>query len=189
MILELILSSLIVFVIILLTMTSYSESFTIMNTEDQKNALKYANNKLCKEQGALFLDNGNDGYECVHTEESCLKGSVYPTREGMAPSYYEWRKNGTADANNLGVSAKNDRGVAGGVCIMGNEMYRSFCESNKLKYNPVDGTCKTTKQYCKDRLLYFKDGDCYQDPVSWTLTQGLGDTLGRPLTGWVAAII
>jgi|GWRWMinimDraft_5_1066013.scaffolds.fasta_scaffold06545_1 hypothetical protein len=112
------------------------------------------------------LSSGTDEfrYDCLHTRETCLKNSIYPTYAEDPPSYYEWRS-----------EPGNDR------CVIGNEGFRDFCEKEGLTYEPETGNCKTNKQYCFNKGLPFCNGDCYVPPGQWLSEQIFGTTLGRTL--------
>lgn len=151
-------------------------------------------------------------FDCKYTKETCLKDSVYPTAENKIPKYYEWRDSNSNDAkkvveNTLNTSSKNisvndmsqqtlskQAGLSSlsqteqnildkdGICIIGNDVFRKFCEDNDLTYNPKDGSCVTNEKYCLKRVLPFCNGDCYKPPISWVSESVLGTTLGRSLS-------
>jgi hypothetical protein len=165
----------------------YTGTLRVATDLDFKRAYKFALQQTCIENGNTWVQGGDEfNYDCKYNKESCLKNSVYPTLVGDNPSYYEWRKNGSTDAINANLNSLQDNTINindnGGICIIGNETYRDFCEKNKLTYNPEDGSCVTNKDYCLTKVLPFCNGDCYVPPNTW-LTQNLfGTTLGRALT-------
>jgi hypothetical protein len=178
------------------------EGYSVETDLDYKRATKEALEKFCKKRGYVWVQGGREfDFDCKHTKETCLRDSVYPTNGNGI--YYEWRDYGSEDAKNAGYlgvrddsdySKKlsaiyelssdtkdadmiNNREV-GGVCIMGNEEFRKFCEKENLRYDPTNGQCYTTKEYCKSKMLNFCNGDCFEDPISQGWKGVLGDTLG-----------
>ena len=172
---------------------------------DRKRALKYALKKTCEKRGYRWIEGGDEfTYDCKHTKETCKRDSVYPTKKDEIPQYYEWRDVNSKDAKDvasktvnlidnkpqstsktLGQSSLSESEYdinnedAGGICIIGNERFRSFCEDNDLTYNPDDGSCVTNRKYCNNRCLPFCNGDCYLPPDTWTFEQVFGTTLSR----------
>lgn len=150
-------------------------------------------------------------FDCKYTKDTCLKDSIYPTQENKLPKYYEWRDSTSEDAKKVVENTLNSpsRNVSAsdtsqdtlskkiglsslsqteqdildkdGLCILGNETFRQFCEDNGLTYNPKDGSCVTNESYCLKRVLPFCNGDCYKPPVSFLTESVLGTTLGRSL--------
>jgi hypothetical protein len=150
-------------------------------------------------------------FDCKFTKKSCINESVYPTPENKPAKYYEWRDSKSEDAqkvveNTLNSKSKNidvydvsqetlskKAGLSSasqkksdildkeGLCIIGNEYFRKFCEDNNLTYNKDTGACVTNEPYCLKRVLPFCDGDCYKPPGSWLAESVLGTTLGRSL--------
>jgi hypothetical protein len=165
----------------------YTGTLRVAGDIDYKRATKFALQKMCTDRGLTWVQGGDEfSYDCKYNKDSCLKASKYPTLVGDNPSYYEWRDSSSTDFINANVNALQDNtintGDNGGICIIGNEMYRNFCETNNLTYNPQDGSCVTNKNYCLTKVLPFCNGDCYVPPNTW-LTQNLfGTTLGRALT-------
>lgn len=78
------------------------------------------------------------------------------------------------------------RSDTGGVCILGNEVFRDFCEENDLEYNKDTGECKTTRKYCASKTLPYCKEDCFQSPVDWLLTTIIGESTGRALAHFVS---
>jgi hypothetical protein len=175
----------------------------VANEQDKKRALKFALQRMCETKGYKWVQFEDEfTYDCLHTQETCEKESVYPTMVGGTPKYYEWRSNNTKDAkearekmvNNVTLSQNLDesslsqasKGIVNtevkGMCITGNEMFRKTCEENDLTYNKNDGTCVTNRKYCFNRCLPYCKGDCYQPPASWLTETVLGATLGRGLS-------
>lgn len=103
-------------------------------------------------------------YDCLHTRETCLRDSVYPTLEDKPPKYYEWR-----------AEPGNDR------CIIGNEAFRDMCEKEGLTYDPETGKCRTNRPYCMSKGLPFCNGDCFVPPMQWLWEQIVGTTLARTM--------
>lgn len=199
-----------IFLIYLIKKKSKIEKFEankIATETDKKRALKYALQELCKARGYTWFQGANEfTFDCKHTKSTCLRDSVYPTKEGTAPRYYEWREYGSDDAKKAGYYGINnnsdmtkmlsaqvglssntiremdiDNKELGGVCILGNEMFRKFCEDNDLRYDTTNGTCNTTQKYCLSRTVPFCNGDCFDDPGTFVLKTVFGDTLGRSI--------
>jgi hypothetical protein len=154
---------------------------------------------------------GEFEFDCKFTKESCVKKSIYPTPKGEPPKYYEWRDSKSEDAkkvveNTLNSKSKNIKvtdksqetlskkiGLSSasqkssdildeeGLCIVGNEYFRKFCEDNNLTYNKDTGQCVTNETYCLKRVLPFCGGDCFKPPGSWVSEAIFGTTLGRSL--------
>lgn len=187
------------------TKETYTGNLRVENDKDKKLALKYALKKVCEKRGYKWIEGGDEfTYDCKHTEETCKRDSVYPTKEGAIPQYFEWRASNSSDAKDVGSKTVNimdgrpqslsksvgqsslsesendiNNEDAGGLCILGNERFRSFCEENGLTYNPDDGSCVTNRKYCNNRCLPFCNGDCYLPPDSWAYEQIFGATLSR----------
>lgn len=180
----------------------------IATESDSKRAMKYALEKRCKNKGYFWFQGADEFvFDCKHTKTSCSKDSVYPTKEGVIPSYLEWREFGSEDANlagylgaqktndmtsilsaqpSIGISSnittKFDNKELGGVCIIGNEEFRKFCENEGLRYDITNGQCYTTQPYCAKRGMPFCNGDCFDDPSLMINKAILGDTLGTILS-------
>lgn len=172
-----------------------------METElDKKRAVKYAMKKMCEKQGYQWIQGGDEFvYDCKHTRDTCLRESVFPTKKDADPKYYEWRPTSSPDAKELGIEAEKygmgstisgatnlskeevNAVEAGGVCIIGNEPFRQFCEDEFLQYDPSNGKCVTTAEYCNPRMLAFCNGDCLETPSSKVLSSVFGTTIGRSL--------
>jgi hypothetical protein len=177
----------------------------VANELDHKRATKYAIKKMCESKGYSWVELGDEfTYDCKHTEETCKKMSVYPTKENDSPAYYEWRDKDSKDAK---ISAENDINSIGnqqqslskqmgqssvsqsqeeitrnGICIIGNEYFRETCEKEGLDYDITDGSCKVNRKYCYSKCLAYCNGDCFQPPDSQTYEFLLGATAGRALT-------
>jgi hypothetical protein len=186
---------------------NYVGNLHVATPIDIKRAYKYALKKMCDAGGYTWVEQADEfTYDCKHTQDTCERDSVYPTLTDTTPKYYEWRKPETKDAqiaasragqlidtstrtlsqiaghSSLRESSSNiNNKDTGGVCIMGNEMYRKFCEDNGLTYNKQTGKCVTNKQYCNNRCLPFCNGDCFRPPKSWLVEQVIGTTVGRTL--------
>lgn len=175
-------------------------SVRIGTKTDYLKAQKYALQKLCEEKKYTWKQFDNEFmYDCKHTKETCLAESVYPTpkTDKAVPKYYEWRDVNSSDykeAVRLESSSKilsasagvtEDRtsqmGGGDGMCIMGSEGFREFCENENLRYDNTDGNCYTTKQYCQPKLLAFCDNDCFEPPSGMILSKVFGTTVGRGL--------
>jgi hypothetical protein len=164
------------------------ESYTAQNIatdRDHNLAIKEAFRKRCINKGYIWKESGDiknptgqnqpgvlsSGgideftYDCLHSRETCLRDSVYPTYEDQAPQYYEWR-----------AEPGNDR------CIIGNEGFREFCEKEGLTYDPETGKCKTNGKYCMNKGLPFCNGDCFIPPLQWINEQIFGVTLARTIS-------
>jgi hypothetical protein len=83
--------------------------------------------------------------------------------------------------NNFQSSTINSE-QGGGLCIIGNETFRDFCEGELLRYDTSDGKCYTTKEYCNPRLLAFCNGDCFETPSSKVVSSVFGTNIGRLAT-------
>jgi hypothetical protein len=94
---------------------NYVGNLRVANEIDHKRAVKYAIKKLCEKNYYIWREGrGEFDYECTHTKESCEKDSIYPTPKYGNPKYYEWRD------------------TDGGKCILGNESFRTFCETGEI---------------------------------------------------------
>lgn len=189
-------------------------NLTVATEIDHKRAVKYALERSCLDNGYKWIQYGDEfAYDCKHVKETCERDSIYPTAENSNPRYYEWRSPDTEDAKIVAartISSKNLQSenellskqyghsdyraseseiAKDGVCIIGNEMYREFCESNDLIYDKTNGKCKTSEKYCRTKCLAFCHGDCYQSPTDKGLNYVLGNTLARSMScGAFAAV-
>lgn len=169
---------------------------------DDKRAQKYALKKMCEDKGYFWQDFGDEfTYECRHTKKTCLGESVYPTpkAEGTPPRYYEWRDKNHPDVKTIlefdkqtQSSSRNE--IAGetereGMCIMGLEEYRKWCEDENLRYDPENGQCYTTKPYCQKKLMGFCNNDCFEPPGGMILSKVFGNTLGKSLSMGIGAAL
>jgi hypothetical protein len=182
---------------------TYTGTLRIANELDKKRAFKFALKSICQSKGYHWLEYGDEfSYDCKHSKQTCESESVFPTKIGTSPKYYEWRDSNSKDAKEIsnrlslvkdyqpqtlaqqaGQSSFSEESVnnpeTGGICIIGNEMFRSMCEDEKLTYNKNDGTCVTNKPYCMSKCLPYCEKDCYVDPLQWTWEAIVGTTLGR----------
>lgn len=208
--------SLVIFIIILIKKSKIIENFSglrVIQEIDRKRATKFAIKKLCEKGGYKWFQGPDEFvYDCKHTKQTCQGESVFPTpqTENAVPKYYEWRDknspvykeysklNQELDVSNaisasLGESSKYTNVLdEDGICIIGNEPFRQFCEDETLRYDINDGKCYTTKPYCNQKLLAFCDNDCFEPPFSNVLSKVFGNTLGRTLgaaTGVDVAVI
>jgi hypothetical protein len=185
----------------------YVGNLRVADDLDNKRAVKQALKKICNEKGYTWreLPGGEFVYDCKHTKETCLNESVYPTPDDVVPRYYEWRDKDSEDAKEaaqlesttpllsaqMGASSDYRRGedvrATEGVCVMGNEGFRKFCENEKLRYDSSTGKCFTTLEYCRPKLLAFCNGDCFEPPSGMILSKIFGTTLGRSLgqASWI----
>lgn len=178
----------------------------VANELDHKRATKYALKKMCESKGYSWVELGDEfTYDCKHTEETCKKMSVYPTKLDESPAYYEWRDKDSKDAkasaenainltDNSGqstlskqvgqssVSQSQEDITRDGICIIGNEYFRELCEKEGLDYDITDGSCKVNRKYCYSKCLSYCNGDCFQSPDSVIYETVLGSTAGRALT-------
>ena len=178
---------------------------SLANEIDKKRAHKYALKKMCEGNGYFWQEFGDEfTYECRHTKKTCLGESVYPTpkAEGTPPRYYEWRDKSHPDVKKIlefdkQTQSESQNEIGGetereGMCIMGLEAYRKWCEDEKLRYDPENGQCYTTKPYCQKKLLGFCNNDCFEPPSGMMLSKLFGNTIGKAigmLTPWDAAIV
>lgn len=171
---------------------------------DHKRAVKYAMQKMCEKGGYAWIQGADEfTYDCKHTQQTCMRESVYPTQKDAVPQYYEWRDRNSPEAKEAGLSGEEygtgrtisgsfaDQDIinseqVGGVCIIGNEPFRDFCEGELLRYDTSDGKCYTTKEYCNPRLLAFCNGDCFETPTTKIVSSVFGTNIGR-LLGSVTA--
>ena len=175
---------------------TYVGNLRVANEIDDKRATKYAMRKFCEMGGYKCVQGPEEfTYDCQHTKATCEGESIYPTPKlsDAVPQYYEWRDNTTKEYKDYAnqdkiyqISQTLSGGTSSepltnpdGICIIGNESFRSFCEKEHLKYNTSNGNCLTTKKYCNDRLLAYCNGDCYETPTGVTLRQVVGVTLSR----------
>lgn len=164
---------------------------------DHKRAVKYAMQKMCEKGGYAWIQGGDEfTYDCKHKKETCLRESVYPTQKDAVPQYYEWRDSNSSEAKEAGLSGEEygtgrtisgsfadqdtiNSEKVGGICIIGNEPFRDFCEGELLRYDTSDGKCYTTKEYCGPRLLAFCNGDCFETPGTKVISSVFGTNIGR----------
>lgn len=157
----------IIIIILYFIFFTQGEHFTqqVATERDIKLAQKNVLQKICIDKGYNWKEGGDEfSYDCLHTKQTCLRDSIYPTYADKAPTYYEWRS-----------EPNNDR------CIIGNEAFREFCEKEGLTYSPDSGKCKTNKKYCSSKGLPYCNGDCYIPPLQWVSEQVFGTTLGRTI--------
>lgn len=180
-------------------------SLRVANELDKKRALKFALKKMCESKGYSWVEQSDEfTYDCKHTKESCQRSSVYPTKVGDIPKYYEWRDADSKDArasaeNAISSLLRNDNKpqtlsqqagqstlsesefdiTRDGICIIGNEYFRNMCESNALSYDIRDGSCKTNRTYCANKCLPFCNGDCFETVSSKVNESIFGTTVGR----------
>lgn len=183
----------------------YVGNLKVATDLDKRRAVKYALEKMCKDNGYRWVEGGDEfTYDCKHTKETCLQESVYPTPDSddAVPQYYEWRDASDPEAKETGegtvqygtgrqlsasVGQSSDYSLAedvtkgGGVCIIGLEDFRKFCEKEDLRYDPRTGKCYATEPYCLSKQLAFCDGDCFEPPVAKVASFILGDTVGRSI--------
>jgi hypothetical protein len=164
----------------------YVGNLRVANEIDKKRAIKFAAKTLCEKKGYKWSQGGDEFiYDCKHTKDTCRNESVYPTPESGYPRYYEWRDQSDPEFNETltGIISQNSTTKRDdeGVCILGNETFRNFCEKEELRYDANNGKCYTTKQYCNDKQLAFCDGDCFETPTSKIAGAVFGTTIGRAL--------
>lgn len=197
---------LIVFLILVMFVILYKKSskqenlnLRVATEVDRLRAQKYALQKMCEKNGHTWKQYDDEFmYDCKYNKSTCLGESVYPTPdvEGAVPKYYEWRDSQSADykeavrlgstgallSATMGVSDDIKSQMGGdGMCIIGSEAFRKWCEDEKLRYDPNDGNCYTTKEYCLPKLLAFCNGDCFEPPGGMILSKVFGTTIGRAL--------
>ena len=194
---------LLIVVIVLFIYTNYSKredlTLRVATETDRLRAQKYALKKMCEKNGYVWKQFDNEFmYDCKYTRDTCKGESVYPTpdTEGAVPRYYEWRDNKSPDYKEAvrlestgpllsAIMGKSDdvksQMADDGMCIMGSESFRKWCEDEKLRYDPTSGNCYTTKEYCIPKLLAFCDGDCFEPPGGMILSKVFGTTIGRAL--------
>lgn len=181
----------------------YVGSLRVGTELDNKKAVKYALEMMCKKRGYTWVQGGDEFvYDCKHTKETCERESIYPTSEdpNTIPKYYEWRKNGEEEFYETGeglveygtgrllsatmgdssaYSRKEDVLKNEGVCIIGNESFRKFCEEEELRYDKDNGKCYVSEPYCNKRALAFCNGDCFEPPFTMITSKVFGTTIGR----------
>lgn len=162
----------------------YTGNLRVATEMDRKRAMKYALRTLCEKGGYAWYESPEDQfiYDCKHTKETCNRDSIYPTKEGKSPKYYEWRDVQTADGQVLTNRVPKTIQDQDGFCILGNEEFRKTCEGEYLRYNKNDGTCVTTRPYCNSKLLAYCKNDCFESPDTMILSRLFGNTLSRPIT-------
>lgn len=184
---------------------NYVGNLRVATEIDHKRALKQGLEMMCKNRGYTWVQGGDEFvYDCKHTKQTCEKESIYPTPDipDVIPKYYEWREKGNEEFYETGeglvefgtgrllsatlgessdYSRKEDVTQSEGVCIIGNEYFRKFCEKEELRYDKTNGECYTTQPYCNKRLLAFCDGDCFETPTSKVISTVFGTTVGRTL--------
>lgn len=193
----------IIIITIILIGINYKKKEHLLNvaTEtDELRAQKYALQKMCEENGYTWKQYENEfAYDCKHTKKTCLNDSVYPTPNtpNAIPKYYEWRDSQSPDykevirlesssgilSSKVGASDDIQKGIGSddGMCIIGLEDYRKWCEDEKFRYDSTNGQCYTTKPYCQKKLLGFCNNDCFEPPVGMVLSKVFGNTIGRSL--------
>jgi hypothetical protein len=209
---------LVIIVFLFFRYISPKEHFTnkrVATDLDKKRAVKYALQRTCINNGYTWTQYGNEfAYDCKHTKITCERDSVYPTTKENLGQYFEWREPNTDGAklvaartiasknfepHTLMLSAKSGQSdykatesdiSSQGVCILGNEYMREFCESNQLKYDISTGKCRTTQAYCSTKCLAFCKGDCFQSDTDKALNFVLGNTIARSMScGMLAGIV
>lgn len=204
MLITLLLFILIVYFIVKLTnrkTETYVGERRVANEIDDKRAVKFALENMCKNRGYRWVQGADEFvYDCKHTKETCEAESVYPSPPDTVFKYYEWRTpsheefyetgealldagTGSLLSSSAGQSSGSqrvdDKSKIDGVCIIGNEPFRKFCEDEDLRYDKSNGKCYTTKPYCNKRLLAFCGDDCFETPTSLVLGKVFGTTIGR----------
>jgi hypothetical protein len=192
----------IIIIIVIVINTGYKKkehlTLRVATETDQLRAQKYALEKMCKENGYSWKQYENEfAYDCKHTKKTCIGDSVYPTPDTSEaiPRYYEWRDGQSPDykevirlesssgilSSKMGASDNIQSGIGGdnGMCIMGLEAYRKWCEDQGFRYDSTNGQCYTTRPYCENKLLAFCNGDCFEPPVGMVLSKVFGNTIGR----------
>lgn len=191
-------------VIVVILYKNYSRkeelNLRVATESDRLRAQKYALQKMCEKGGHVWKQYDDEFmYDCKYNKGTCLGESVYPTPkdENAVPKYYEWRDRQSVDykeavrlgstgallSASVGASddTKNLMTESDGMCIIGSEAFRGWCEGENLRYDPNDGNCYTTKQYCLPKLLAFCNEDCFEPPGGLILSKIFGTTLGRAL--------
>lgn len=164
----------------------YVGNLKVANEIDKQRAHKFALKTLCEKNGYKWSQGGDEFvYECKHTKDTCINESVYPTPKDGIHKYYEWRDKSDPEFKETlsGIISQQSttKWDDDGVCIMGNENFRKFCEDENLRYDTTTGKCYTTKKYCRDKQLAFCNGDCFEPPVSKITSAIFGTTIGRAL--------
>lgn len=204
-------NNLLLIIIIIITIILISVNYkkkehllTVATENDELRAQKHALKKMCEENGYTWTQYENEfAYDCKHTKETCLGDSVYPTKSDDIPKYYEWRDSQSPDykevirlesssgilSSKVGASGDLQSGIGSGngMCIMGLEAFRKWCEDEKMRYDPTNGQCYTTKPYCQKKLLGFCNGDCFEPPGGMILSKIFGKTLGQSISFGVGA--
>ena len=138
--------------------------------QDMKDAQMYALKSMCEGQGFTFSTDDDGKWLCSHNATSCLAASAYPSVTAanspvhIDQPYLEW---------NTDV----------GKCIFGMESFRKQCEGLGMSYDASRGRCNVTKKYCNCHLLSYKDGDCWEDPITKGIGYIFGETLSKAMTG------
>ena len=172
----------------------YQGKLTVASPIDHKRAIKYAMKKMCEEGKYKWIEGQSEfSYDCIHTKDTCLKESKYPTNKNNDSIYLEWRekdnpdaiyikdKTGVSISNRFNQDSFNTQTKNEGVCILGNETYRQFCEKENLKYDKTTGKCSLTEAYCNKRCMAFCNGECKTNGKHLLFKNILGDTVSKAL--------
>lgn len=118
---------------------SCSENLRCLATdEDIDNAVNYAYKRVCEDNGYKYIQ-FEDGFDCVHTEETCLRDTRYPSTADE--KYLEWNYDHK--------------------CVVAMEKFRDYCEAaGNLRYDDRGGTCHVTHDSCKSWGADFTGSDC-----------------------------
>ncbi len=142
----------------------------VATKEDQQDALRAFFKVKCEKQGHRWSASPDGStWDCHYSSGTCDKNSYWPEisaekdPRGIARMYQYWN-------------------AADEKCYLGYGALREKCEELGLQWNHNSQQCRVTPQYCKDKLLMYKDGDCYKEPISWLNEKIFGKTLGRAMS-------
>lgn len=131
--------------------------------EDIDNAINYAYKRVCEDRGYTYIQFA-DGFDCVHTRETCLRDTRYPSTD--TNKYLEWNMDNK--------------------CVIGMEAFRNYCHTSnngKLRYDDRRGTCHVTPQSCSDWGADWTGDDCHV-PWDQKVTEAV---VGQTATRWMKA--
>lgn len=148
-----------------------AERYTRVATDDDREeAFRAFYRKKCIEKGNTWsYDERTKGWDCHYTEANCKADSSWPehlpegSSGGIPKFYHYWHK-------------------GDGKCYLGNAPFKKKCEEMGLTYLDDTQQCRVNAQYCKDKLLLYKDGDCAEDPIATLNEKIFGKTLGRAIS-------
>ena len=150
----------------------------VATADDQAAAITAFTKNKCLAAGHIWtVSPDGHSWDCSYSKDTCKANSAWPevtaeeSPDGMAKFYLYWHPNDEK-------------------CYLGLGSFRKKCEDLGMKWLEDTQQCRTTPQYCKSKLLMYKDGDCYNNPVTSITEKILGKTLGRAISmGGIGGLI